>query len=576
MYSQRVGGTWYRWKIAYDQIKKEVLKIGNWYSVFANYVSLGNLGTITFSWKSEEDARNFVDAAYVLRKKMFSDRKHHEAPIVAKAGKKSPGTAALTTAASAPSPPVPAAKPAEAPSVATAKITPPKITITSPDVTGSLKVPARQSGISVSGIAESKNGIAEVTVNGLQANLNENGSFSAEVLLKVGQNNIVVTAMDTHRNRATNRFTVQRERVSGLASAKKSAPAVAAQKTPPKIAITYPDVTRSLNVVARQSRITVSGVAESNAGILEVTVNSMQAELDEKGNFSAEVPLRVGRNNIAVAAVDILENKTVKRFTLHRESGRVAHVMKEEISPEARIPDAKYHALLIAVEDYETRDIGKLDYAISDARRLRDVLVTKYTFEKENTILLENPDRKTIFKTLQGLKNRLTDQDNLLIFYAGHGYWLDDMKQGFWLPRDAAGLNDTSDWIPNSRIRDYIKAIRAKHILLVADACFSGGIFKVRDAFPVRHVSIEKIYEQPSRKAMTSGSMKTVPDRSVFLEYLTKRLRENNEPYLDTQKLFSSMREAVINNSPLHQTPLYGAISETGDEGGDFIFIKRK
>jgi hypothetical protein len=438
-------------KIAYDQIEKEVLKMGNWYSVFANYATLGIPGTITFSWKSEEDARNFVNAAYVLRKKTFSGRKHRESSVIATAGKTSPKTVV-------------------APPVSTAQV----------------------------------------------------------------------------------------------------------KKTPPKITIISPDVTRSVQVVARQSRITVAGVAESKIGITEVTVNGLQAELDESGNFSAEVPLKVGRNTIVVAAVDLLKNKTVNRFTLHRGSGKVAHVGKEEVASEPGLPAAKYHALFIAVEDYETEDIGKLDYAISDARRLRDVLVSNYTFEKENTILLENPDRKTIFKTLQGLRSKLTDQDNLLIFYAGHGYWLDDMKQGFWLPRDASGINDPSDWIPNSRIRDYIKAIRAKHILLIADACFSGGMFKVRDAFPVRQVSIEKIYELPSRKAMTSGSMKTVPDRSVFLEFLAKRLRENNETYLDAQKLFTSLREAVINNSPIHQTPLYGAIGETGDEGGDFIFVKRR
>jgi len=72
-----------------------------------------------------------------------------------------------------------------------------------------------------------------------------------------------------------------------------------------------------------------------------------------------------------------------------------------------------------------------------------------------------------------------------------------------------------------------------------------------------------------------SGSIKTVPDRSVFLEYLLKRLNENKEKCLDTQKLFISLREAVINNSPSNQTPLYGAISEVGDEGGDFVFVKR-
>jgi len=66
------------------------------------------------------------------------------------------------------------------------------------------------------------------------------------------------------------------------------------------------------------------------------------------------------------------------------------------------------------------------------------------------------------------------------------------MKEGFWLPRDAAGINDLSDWIPISSIRNYIKSIKTKHILLIADACFSGAIFKTRDILLKQDISMEK------------------------------------------------------------------------------------
>jgi len=73
---------------------------------------------------------------------------------------------------------------------------------------------------------------------------------------------------------------------------------------------------------------------------------------------------------------------------------------------------------------------------------------------------------------------------------------------------------------------------------------------------------------------MTSGSLKEVPDKNAFLLYLDKRLSENTQPYISTEELFSSFKIAVLNNSPNvpHQ---YGEIKDTGDEGGDFIFIKR-
>ena len=85
---------------------------------------------------------------------------------------------------------------------------------------------------------------------------------------------------------------------------------------------------------------------------------------------------------------------------------------------------------------------------------------------------------------------------------------------------------------------------------------------------------IQLLYKMPSRRAMTSGTMTTVPDKSVFLEYLCKRLKDNNEKFLSSQYLFDSFRAAVINNSNV--VPQDGVIAETGDEGGDFIFILRE
>lgn len=72
---------------------------------------------------------------------------------------------------------------------------------------------------------------------------------------------------------------------------------------------------------------------------------------------------------------------------------------------------------------------------------------------------------------------------------------------------------------------------------------------------------------------MTSGTLKEVPDQSVFLQFLIKRLEENDQKYISSEELFSSMRTAVLNNSS--NVPQYGEIKDSGDEGGDFIFIRR-
>lgn len=343
----------------------------------------------------------------------------------------------------------------------------------------------------------------------------------------------------------------------------------------PAIVITSPDISRGLRVTAKGESITVIGRATDGSGVARVLVNGEQAALDAEGNFSSDVLLKVGENQIAVTATNTQKISSTERIVVNREAGQAVRV-KAATQPETGIGSGKYYALVIAVQDYLNPEINKLDFPVADAERVINALSSNYTFDRQNVTFLNNPNRKSIIKAFQDIKSIVTPRDNLLIFYAGHGIWLDDMQQGYWLPRDAAAANDPSDWIANSTIRDYIRAIKAKHVLLVADACFSGGIFKVRDAFSRPDASVEKIYEMPSRKAITSGSFKTVPDRSVFVEYLLKRLDENRDRFLDAQKLFVSFKEAVINNSPVSQTPLYGAIAESGDEGGDFIFVRRQ
>ena len=189
--------------------------------------------------------------------------------------------------------------------------------------------------------------------------------------------------------------------------------------------------------------------------------------------------------------------------------------------------------------------------------------------------MLENPDRRAILKRLRELRKELTADDNLLIFYAGHGYWDEDLQQGYWLPRDAR-QGDQAEWISNSDIRDQIRGMKTQHTLLISDACFSGGIFKTRDAFIKPDISIQKVYAMPSRKGLTSGNLKTVPNKSVFVEYLVKRLETNEDPYLYSEKLYVNLRDAVTNNSPNNQTPLFGGINGSGNEGGDFIFVRQR
>ncbi len=236
--------------------------------------------------------------------------------------------------------------------------------------------------------------------------------------------------------------------------------------------------------------------------------------------------------------------------------------------------ERKYYALLIGIDSYINDEIQDLDHPVSDMHKLKEVLISDYSFTPEHTISLTNPSRDEIIMAFDKLSNNVTSKDQLLIFYAGHGIWDDKIKQGYWLPSDASKTSKAR-WLSNSTIRDYIGGIKSKHTLLITDACFSGGIFKERAvAFKDGRAMLE-MFKLPSRKAMTSGTLSTVPDKSVFVHYLIKNLKLNTQPLLSSEDLFRNFKIAVINNSPNGQIPQYGSIGQTGDEGGDFIFIKK-
>lgn len=234
----------------------------------------------------------------------------------------------------------------------------------------------------------------------------------------------------------------------------------------------------------------------------------------------------------------------------------------------------RYYALIIGIENYPDDQILDLDNPIKDAVALSRVLKEEYSFDNEDVTILENPTREEIIKSLDKLSGIVTEKDNLLIFYAGHGIWNEQLNQGYWLPSDAS-VDSKSYWLSNSTIRDYVGGIKSKHTLLISDACFSGGILKERAVFENSRAILE-LYKLSSRKAMTSGTLKTVPDQSVFIEYLLKNLRANTSPLLSADQLFRTFKIAVINNSPNGQVPQYGPITQAGDEGGDFIFLRRQ
>ena len=340
--------------------------------------------------------------------------------------------------------------------------------------------------------------------------------------------------------------------------------------TKPSIEVTSPPLLdfRALNPVTNNTKqITITGKVEDASGIYQVVVNGRDASLSGTGEFRANVFLSVGSNKIVIEATDIHQNTQVREFTIVREDLVIA---EDELLEEG----GKYYGLIIGVSDYIDPLITDLDgLPVQDAELLAKILTANYTFDKEDILLLKNPTRTQILRAFDHLSSTVTKKDNLLIFYAGHGYYDEKTELGYWLPVDAEA-NYTANWIYNDVLVANLKRIQSKHTLLISDACFSGSIFKTRSLVKDAPLAYQKKYELVSRKAITSGVLKTVPNKSIFLKYLADRLDKNEEVYLSASQLFQSVEIPVANNSP--NNPQYGDIQNVGDEGGDFIFIRKR
>jgi hypothetical protein len=259
-------------------------------------------------------------------------------------------------------------------------------------------------------------------------------------------------------------------------------------------------------------------------------------------------------------------------------SARTAPVYLKVAAGSMRTADinrGKYYALVIGVQQYKAPSLNTLEKPVANANSFKDVLLKHYNFTPERVKVLQNPTKKQILTQLNSYGQKLTLEDNLLIFFAGHGKVLEKIQQGYWLPADAAP-DDQATWISNGELRDYLKGIDTKHTLVIADACFSGSILGIdRDPMDATRRSAQIMYRPNSRRALTSGALTPVPEKSVFLEYLIKYLEANREKYLPAELLYLGIKGNVANNSPQRQNPQFGIIQQTGDQGGSFIFIRK-
>lgn len=273
------------------------------------------------------------------------------------------------------------------------------------------------------------------------------------------------------------------------------------------------------------------------------------------------------------------EVQNVQDFALMRGSNDPLKGLKAAKAIQ-EVSVGRYFALIIGIDSY-AGEWKPLKNAVNDAKAVSEKLTNNYEFQSIKTLYNQEATRTNILKEYEWLMANVRENDNLLIFYSGHGDYNETLQRGFWVPVDATS-SSVSGLISNTDIQAFLSGIKSKHTFLIADACFSGDIFRGKTLTIPYENSFKyynQIYSKQSRSALTSGGIEPVMDggkdgHSVFTYYLLKSLTNNQNQFFDASQLYNDLKVAVINNS--NQTPGFSPIVNTGDEGGQFIFIKKQ
>ncbi len=321
-----------------------------------------------------------------------------------------------------------------------------------------------------------------------------------------------------------------------------------------------PVIQTSGSITTTEKTAIITGAARDDGRLTRVEVGGRRVTIDQDtGRFSVEIPVRLGSNRVSVTATDANGNK----------ADRIVLVTRKRAIPD--IAFGAYHAVVIGINDYET--LPKLKTAVADARAVAQTLKANYGFKVS---LLENPTRSDIIDAFDELREKLGEEDNLLIYYAGHG-WLDKQSgRGYWLPMNAR-VDRRSRWVSNADLTDALQALLAKHVMVVADSCYSGTLTRSIKVPERNKAYIERIAEKRARVVLSSGGLEPVADsgggkHSVFAAQFLKVL-QGNESVLDGTQLFEKVRQTVVLNAD--QTPEYSDIRRAGHEGGDFLFVRK-
>jgi uncharacterized caspase-like protein len=335
------------------------------------------------------------------------------------------------------------------------------------------------------------------------------------------------------------------------------------------------------------------------AGLASVKVNGQAQQPDAQGFLS--IPVLVGdeRASVLVQAQDKAgvmaqaQLAMVKRSPLPSPAAAAAGAVGAQAAPApvlaandagapsgaAALIKGRRLALVIANEAYQRWP--RLNTPLSDAESVTQALQQHFGFK---VTVVQNATRQQTLAALNRLRMQAGPEDQVLVYYAGHGHMDEVTARGYWIPVDG-DAKDIAQWVSVIDVSDQLAAMPARHVMVIADSCYSGTLTRslipqVDQALSAaqRQGPLSHLARQRVRVAMTSGGLEPVVDggsvgHSLFARSLLDMLDQVKSP-VAAQELFQAVSARFAHLAQrlhIQQQPEYAPIGFAGHEAGDFV-----
>ena len=244
-------------------------------------------------------------------------------------------------------------------------------------------------------------------------------------------------------------------------------------------------------------------------------------------------------------------------------------------------------ALLIGINEYQFEK--PLNYAVADAEEMQRLLVEKLGFPEKNIEILldDNATLNGIKKSMQKLAENTSENDRVLIYFAGHGMTQplpSGGEEGYLIPINGKSSDLFSTSIPMSEMNRLSNMTPAKDMLFLMDACYSGlmGVGSRGLDLDVNTPNyLKKISAGGSRTVITAGKKGEIAQEraewghSPFVKNIKSGLEKgmadtNGDGYITDRELGNYLTYQVTADTDNKQTPV---ISHFTTDQGQFVFI---